>query len=195
MKIRALVIPFSSLRPITASTIAVEDPIALAALIGGRCLAKLTLLRPAAMLYYNDDRETRRRPFNARARHILGPHSPDIGLSCIRGDVLVTGPIRIGYAPTDLPAQYVEEAIPRSRFRVEFLDQRTMHWKADPVDFADRETAFMYALCLGRSPAAIKKLRVVPVSMPKGEGYLPWSEDLDCVGSTWRNSHDPNPHR
>ena len=160
--ITAIVIPADPDQPVRQQHIEKSDLSAYRQIVGGN-LEVLTLDRPPASMYVNEEGKLNRMRLNHRATTLMWVHS-----SAFRSRDVIVGPAFI-VGPSDrhgddksVPDDLLALLLHTKRYRVQLQTRSDARWSSDNQVFTDWFEAYRYAVQLTESWSVITEVRVVP---------------------------------
>ena len=162
LHVNTVVIPADDDIPLRRQQLEATDLDAYRSLVEGK-LEVLSLERPTASMYLNEDGKNLGLPVNARATMLLWAHSKQLRFQdYIVGDVFLTGPVDPHGWDTSVPDE-LTALLDAERLRIEVQTYGDPQWYGNDLRFADWTAAYAYALDLARRWTAVEDIRVLPV--------------------------------
>ena len=160
--LNAIVIPVDPGQPIRQQQLHSSDLDGYRQIVGGN-LEVLTLDRPSASLYFNEEGKLLGLPINPRATVLLWAHN-----SAFRGHDVIVGPAFIVGLPDDegddttVPDDLVHLLFNTKRYRVQVQTRDDDKWRENSEVFDDWFEAYLYGVQLAQRRVRVDEIRVVP---------------------------------
>ncbi|WP_163511614.1 DUF3846 domain-containing protein [Fodinicola acaciae] len=159
--ITAIYLPADDEQPLRKQRIVSGDVETYRAAVEGN-LQVVTLERPSASLYVNEDGKRNYQPLNQRATVLLWVHNGAFcGRDPICGDALLVGPPDQHCDDTNVPEEYVRLLFNGGRYRVEVQVHGEDAWYHNRVVFDDWFSAYVRAVDLAQWWTLVANVRVV----------------------------------
>ncbi|WP_367133250.1 DUF3846 domain-containing protein [Saccharothrix sp. HUAS TT1] len=159
----AIVIPADERQPIRQQQIEPHDLSAYRQIVGGN-LEVVTLDRPPASLYLNEEGKLERLPVNPRATALAWVHNSALRAAAdmIVGPAFVVGPVDHHGDDLTAPLDLVDLLFTTKRFCVQALAGTSQQWRQNEMVFTAWTEAYRYAARFGLIQPAVREVRVVP---------------------------------
>jgi len=160
-EITAIVIPADLGQPLRQEGLNPTDLPAYQALVGG-LIQPVTLYRPEASMYFNDEGKLLGLPVNHRATAWAAVHNGDFrDRDIVVGDAFVTGPLDGQGNDTSVPAKYIDLWFEATSFRVQKKTTSSRRWLTKNYHYDDVHVAYVAAVRLARREPEVTDIRVV----------------------------------
>jgi len=160
--ITAIVIPVDPDQPIRLQQIERHDVDARRQIVGGN-LEVVTLDRPPAAMYLNEEGKLNRMRLNHRATTLGWVHNSAFrGNDVIVGTSLLVGPPDRHGDDESVPEDLADLLLNTKRYRVQLWTSAALRWSSDNQVFTDWLEAYRYAVQLAETWDLIEEVRVVP---------------------------------
>jgi hypothetical protein len=158
----AIVIPVNLKQPIRQQQFHKHDLDAYRQLVGGH-LEVITLNRPPASLYFNDEGKLAGLPVNIRDTTILwAHHSAFRGEDAIMGPAFIVDPVDRHGDDQTAPPDLIDLLFHTTRHRVQVQALNSTSWNDAGRVFTDWFETYAYGVQLAQSRALVAEVRVVP---------------------------------
>jgi len=158
----AIVIPVNLQQPIRQQQFHKHDLDAYRTLVGGN-LEVITLDRPPASLYLNDEGKLLELPVNIRATTLLwAHHSAFRGKDAIMGPAFILGPVDRHGDDQTAPQDLIDLLFHTTRYRIQVQAQGDTRWNDNGRVFTDWFEAYAYSVHLAQQRSLVGEVRVVP---------------------------------
>jgi Domain of unknown function (DUF3846) len=158
----AIVIPVNLQQPIRQQQFHKNDLDAYRQLVGGH-LEVISLDRPPASLYFNEEGKLLDLPVNIRATTILWAHNSAFrSEDAIMGPAFIVGPVDRHGDDQTAPLDLINLLFHTTRYRVQVQAQNSTSWNDIGRVFTDWFEAYAYGVHLAQQRALVAEVRVVP---------------------------------
>lgn len=161
--IEVIVIPIEMDQALKLEKVDNQDLPAYRRLVGGGPIELVSMERPDAGMYINENGKLDGLPLNVRATWLAAVHNDAFrNVDVIAGPAFIVGPADRQANDLGAPRELVDLLFKTSRYKVEVRAFEEARWVSNDITYRTWETAYLTGLRLAARWTNIESLRVVP---------------------------------